>query len=37
MLELYLIGIIGVSVIGLIGKAYKDQIAEFIVRKIEEE
>ena len=37
MLELYLIGIIGVAVIGLIGKAYKDQIVDFIMRKIEEE
>lgn len=37
MLELYLIGIIFVSLIGLLGKAYKDQIAEFITRKIEED
>lgn len=37
MLELYLIGIIVLLMIGLIGKAYKNQIIEFIMKKIEEE
>ena len=37
MLDLYIIGIIGVLTIGLIGKEYKEQISDFIMRKIEEE
>ena len=37
MFELYLIGIIFVALIVLLGKAYKDQIIEFITRKIEED
>lgn len=37
MLELYFIGIMVVAVIGVIGKEYKDQISDFIMKKIEEE
>lgn len=37
MLELYLLGIMAVLVIGVIGKEYKEQISDFIMKKIEEE
>lgn len=37
MLELYLIGIMVVATVGVVGKEYKDQISDFIMKKIEEE
>lgn len=37
MLEMYLLGFIGVMVVGIVAKEYHEEIAEFIMKKIEEE
>lgn len=37
MLEMYLLGYIGVIVVGFIVKEYQDKISEFIRKKIDEE
>lgn len=37
MLEMYLLGYIGVLVVGFILKEYQEEISEFIRKKIDEE
>lgn len=37
MLEMYLLGYIGVLVVGFIVKEYHEKIFEFIMKKIDEE
>jgi len=37
MVEMYLLGLIGVIVVGMVAKEYHEEIIEFIMKKIDEE